>query len=252
VKFLTVFLLVLPLATRAAEHAWTVAVQGGIVNDFQLSLGSCYGHGPYFQDRLTGTISDAFRKGDAVTLFGWSTSELRKSRINWMSGLSYKTRVWVKDSHSLHLSGGVQHWNLPSIKGHATSHSLIAGNLSYAGKVGRVPLFVTQDSYSLTSSTLPVGSLLYTQIQTQSRLLKRDWIEIAVRHGVHHGYSWGFWGANGNRVVRYGASLLVTWKANTFEGGVRQQFGLQDRIPYNRLWTFQVTRQIGGRFGRRG
>jgi len=252
VRFLTLVTLIIPLAASAAEHIWTVAAQGGVSNDFQLSLGSCYGRGPYFQDRLTASVSDAFRKGDAVTFFGWSTSEVRNSRINWMSGLSYRTRVWVKDSHSLHLTGGVQHWNLPSIKGRASSHSLIAGNLSYTGKFGAVPLYVTQDSYSLTSSTLARGSLLYTQIQTQSRLIKRDWIEIALRHGVHHGYSWGFWGADGNRVVRYGASLVVTWKGNTFEGGVRQQFGLQNRIPYNRLWTMQVTRQISGRFGRHG
>ncbi len=129
---------------------------------------------------------------------------------------------------------------------------MIAGTLNYSGKVKRIPVLVQQDSWSLAASTLPTGSLVYTQIQTQSTLLKRDHLELVVRHGVHHTYSWNFYGANGNRVVRYGATLALTWANTTFEGGCRQQFGLQDGIPYNRFWSFQVTRVVSGRFHRRG
>jgi hypothetical protein len=34
----------------------------------------------------------------------------------------------------------------------------------------------------------------------------------------------------------------------TIEVGCRQQFGLQDKIPYNRFWTVLVSRQLSGRF----
>jgi hypothetical protein len=69
-----------------------------------------------------------------------------------------------------------------------------------------------------------------------------------MRHGPQHTDSWGFWGGNGNRVVRYGGSLIAAWKNTNLEFGCRQQFGLQDGIPYNRYRTFQITRQVGGSF----
>lgn len=243
--------LLLPLAVSGADRTWTASVQGGYSNTFQMTLGGCFGQGPYFQDKVTGGIGNLFRTGDSLTVFGWSTTDLPKWRVNWQSGMSYRQRMFAKRGHSLYLSGGVQRWNLPGVKG-GTRDWLIAGNLSYTGKVKSVPVLVNQDSWSLLTSTLPTGSLVYTQIQTQSMLLKRDHVELLVRHGVHHTYSWGFYGANGNRVVRYGAALVLAWKATTFEGGVRQQFGLQDGIPYNRFWSFQLTRQISGRLKRRG
>jgi hypothetical protein len=107
---------------------------------------------------------------------------------------------------------------------------------------------VTSDSFSLLSSTLPLGSLLYTQVLTQHPLVKRGRYQVSLRHGPMHTYSWGFWGANGNRIVRYGVALAVVRSNTTIEFGCRQQFGLQDKIPYNRFWTFLVTRQMSGLF----
>jgi hypothetical protein len=110
-------------------------------------------------------------------------------------------------------------------------------------------LKVSQESWSLLSSTLPKGSLVYTQVNAQHTLYHREHFQVALRHGPHHTYSWGFYGTNGNRVMRYGATLVVVWNGTTFEGGCRQQVGLQDGIRDNRFWTFTVTRQFSGPFG---
>jgi hypothetical protein len=241
----------LPLTSLAADHTWTVTAQGGYSNTFQMTLGGCFGQGPYLQDRLTAGLGNVFRSGDALTVFGWSGTDLPKRRVNWQTGIGYRSRILAKSGHSLLLTGGFQRWNLPGVKT-GTRDWLVAGTLNYSGKIRRLPVLVQQDSWSLLASSLPTGSLVYTQIQTQSTLVKRDRLELLVRHGVHHTYSWNFYGANGNRVVRYGATLILNWKNTTFEGGCRQQFGLQDGIPYNRYWSFQVSRSISGRFGRRG
>ncbi|HEY2014014.1 MAG TPA: hypothetical protein VGH38_10970, partial [Bryobacteraceae bacterium] len=84
---------------------------------------------------------------------------------------------------------------------------------------------------------------------TQHMLWKREKLQLALRHGPHYTYSWGFYGAQGNRVVRYGATLVAQWRGTTFEGGCRQQFGLQDGIRNNRYWSLVVTRQFSGPFG---
>jgi hypothetical protein len=65
-----------------------------------------------------------------------------------------------------------------------------------------------------------------------------------MRQGPAHTYAWGLYGAEGNRVVRYGGSLVATWKGTTLEAGYRQQFALQDKIVNNRYWSFLLTQQI--------
>lgn len=107
-----------------------------------------------------------------------------------------------------------------------------------------LPILISEDSWSLLRSTLPKGSAMYTQINTPHTLLKRGQFQLVLRHGPHHTYAWGFYGAQGNRVVRYGGKLIATWRGTVFEGGCRQQFGLQDGIHNNRYWSILVTRQL--------
>jgi hypothetical protein len=193
------------------------------------------------------SLHNALREGDSVSVFGWNTMDLRTPKRNWMSGLLYRAPVIQSRRHTLLLGGGMERWLLPSVKSGARDW-LASGSLSYATAVKNVPIIVTQDSWSLLRSTLPTGTVLFTQIQTQRPLLKREHAQVALRHGVQHTYAWGFYGAQGNRVVRYGASLALTWNKTVFEGGYRQQFGLQDGIRYNRYWTFGVTRKFAGVF----
>jgi hypothetical protein len=93
-------------------------------------------------------------------------------------------------------------------------------------------------------STLPTGSALYSQVYTQHVLLERRGFQLALREGPANSYSWGLYGIEGNRVVRYGGSLIATWKGTRFEAGYRKQFGLQDGIPNNGYWSFLLTRQV--------
>jgi hypothetical protein len=231
-----------------AARTWTTGVQAGVANTFQMTLGGYFGQGPYVQDRVSGSVNNIWRAGDGVTAFGWSTTDLSTGRVNYQAGVGFKTRVFERGKQSLHLTGGVQRWNLPGVK-NGTRDWLVAGTLNYAAKWGRVPISVSQDSWSLVTSTLPTGSVVYTQIQTQGTLVSREDLQVAVRHGVHHTYSWNFYGASGNRVVRYGAALVLTWRSTSVEAACRQQFGLQDGIPYNRFWHFTVSRQITRPFG---
>jgi hypothetical protein len=233
--------------SKPLEPAWTVSLQGGYASTFQLMLGGTFGDGPDFQNKLTAGISNLLRNGDSLSLYGWSTTDLPSVSPNWQAGFSYKERILHKGRHSVVLGGGAQRWLFPDVKT-GSNDWLATGTVNYATSVKHVPITVTSDSFSLLSSPLPLGSLLYTQIQTQHPLLKRGRYQLSLRHGPMHTYSWGFWGANGNRVVRYGVMLAVVRNNMTIEVGCRQQFGLQDKIPYNRFWTVLVSRQLSGRF----
>lgn len=228
---------------------WSVSLQGGYASTFQLMLGGTFGEGPDFQNKLTAGVSNLLRSGDNLSFYGWSTTDLPSVSPNWQAGFSYKERILRRGRHAVSLGGGVQRWLFPLVKT-GSNDWLATGTVNYSTSVKHVPISVTSDSFSLLASTLPLGSLLYTQIQTQHALLKRGRYQLSLRHGPMHTYSWGFWGANGNRIVRYGAALALAHNNTTVEFGCRQQFGLQDKIAYNRFWTVLVTRQISGRFSK--
>jgi hypothetical protein len=84
---------------------------------------------------------------------------------------------------------------------------------------------------------------IFQLIYTQQRLLRQGDLQLLLREGPQHSYSWGFYGAEGNRIVRYGGCLVLTWRNTSLEAGYRQQFGLQDGIRNNRYWSFLLTRQ---------
>ena len=130
---------------------------------------------------------------------------------------------------------------LPSVKTGANDW-LTHESLTFLSRLGSLPITVTSDSWSLLKSPLPTGTVLHTQVWLQHRLLKREAFEISFRHGPAHTYSWGFYGAQGNRVIRYQTMLGLAWKGATLEGGYRQQFGLQPGIPDNSYWQFAVSR----------
>lgn len=228
-------------------RTWSATLQTGSTPTFQMTLGGMFGDGPDWYNKVTLNLHNAFRNGDTVSIFGWNTLDVRSPRRNWQSGLLYKTRVLQSRSQTLTLGAGVERWLLPSVKSGARDW-LASGYLSYGRSVKGVPIVMTQDSWTMLRSTLPTGTVLFTQIQTQRPVYKGEHTQVALRHGVQHTYSWGFYGTQGNRVVRYGASLALTRNNTVFEGGYRQQFGLQDGIRYNRYWLFSVTRRLGGTF----
>lgn len=226
---------------------WSLALTGGFANTFQMTLGGTYGAGPAFQNRLTAGVNNAFLKGDSLSTFGWSTTDIPSATPNWMAGLLYKAPLLRGKNHSLSLTGGGQRWILPEV-GHRTKDWVVTGNLTYGTTVKRIPVFISEDSYSLVKSNMPTGSELYTQIYADHPLMNRHGLRMALREGPAYTYSWGFYGCIGSRVMRYSGALISSWKGTTLEAGYRQQFGLQDKIPNNRYWSFLFTRQFGGSF----
>ena len=226
---------------------WSLGVTGGFANTFQMTLGGTYGKGPAFQNKLTAGVNNAFLKGDSLSTFGWSTTDVPSATPNWQAGLLYKLSLLRRENHSLSVTGGGQRWILPMV-GHRTKDWVVTGNMTYGTSVKRIPVFISEDSYSLVKSNMPTGHELYSQIYTQHPLMNRHGLRLALREGPAYTYSWGFYGCTGNRVVRYGGSLISSWKETTLEAGYRQQFGLQDKIPNNRYWSLLVARQFGGTF----
>ena len=138
---------------------------------------------------------------------------------------------------------GGQRWVLPLV-GSGAKDWMVTGNLTYGTSVKRLPIFFSEDSYSLLKSTLPTGSALYSQIYAQHRLVNREGFQLALREGPAYSHSWGFYGIEGSRVMRYGGSLIATWRGNSVEGGYRKQFGMQEGVPNNGYWSFSLTRQM--------
>ncbi len=220
---------------------WSTSLQTGLADTFQMALGGTFGEGPAWQSRVSTGIGNAFRPGDSLYVYGWNTFDTRSRSYNWQAGLGYKAPVLKKVGHLLSLGSGVQRWLLPSVKCGANDW-VVAGNLLYQTGVHRAVFLLTGDSWTLASSSLPLGSLLHTQAWLQYELLRRERFRVAFRHGPAHTYSWNFYGANGNRVFRYQTMLAITMKYLSIEGGYRKQWGLQPGIQNNNFWQFAVTR----------
>jgi hypothetical protein len=239
------------VSSAAAKEGplWSVSATGGFTSTFQMVLGSTFGPGQDLQDKLTAGVSNAFLKGDNASVFGWSTTDLSIIVPNWQAGILYKVPVLRRRKQTLFLTVGGQRWLLPLVKT-GSKDWLVTGNLTYGRSLKHLQAFASADSYSLVKSNLPKGSALYSQIYTQHVLLNRHGVNLTLREGPAYTYSWGFYGCNGNRVVRYGASLLTSWKGTTLEAGYRKQFALQDNITNNNYWSFLFTKQFSGPFHR--
>ncbi len=231
----------------ALDPTWTVSFQGGFTNTFQLVLGGMFGKGPDFQDRMAVSLNNVVREGDSLSVFGWDTLDLPGATPNWQGGLLYKTRLLKKGRQALYITGGGQRWVLPLV-GSGAKDWMVTGNLNYLTTVKGLPINISEDFWGLLKSTLPTGSATYTQISTQHVLFKREGFQLALRHGPAYSYSWGFYGVNGSRVMRYTGTLVATWKGNVIEGGCRQQFGLQDDVHNMRYWSILVSRQFNRPF----
>jgi hypothetical protein len=247
---LAVMLLPLIQATVSAQNEprmWTTTVQTGMTDTFQLFNGGTFGNGPNWQNRVTTGIGNLVAKGDALSVYGWDTLDVRTNRYNWQAGLGYKRPVWKRGGRTITLGSGVQRWLFPSVKC-GTNDWLIPGNLAYQDAFSkRTTLLMTSDSLTLLKSTLPTGTLLHSQAWLQTKLIKRESVEVTFRHGPAHTYSWNFYGANGNRVFRYQTMLAISHGPYTLEGGYRKQWALQPGIPQNGYWQFTISRTMSSR-----
>ena len=221
----------------------STSVQTGLTDTFQLLLGGMFGEGPAWQNRVTTGVSNIFYPGDTLSIYAADSFDTRCYRNNWQFGMGYKRAIFKKGAHLLTLGSGVQRWLFPMVKS-GSNDWLLPGNLAYQAKGRRFSFTASGDSFTLLKSSLPMGSLVHSQGLIQYSILDRDGIKIAFRNGPAHTYSWNFWGANGNRVIRYQTMLTITIRAVTFEGGYRKQWGLQAGIRDNNYWQVAVARTL--------
>lgn len=230
-----------PVRAQAASPRWTTTIQSGLADTFQLTLGGLFGPGPGWQSRLTTGVLDAFTKGDALTVYGWDTYDVRNRSHDFQAGIGYRRPVWRHKAQSLQLGSGWQYWRFPSVKTGAND-LLIPGNLIYQTRAGKVGILATADSWTLLRSPLTKGSLVHTQVWASHGVWKNDKVSVVFKHGPAHTYSWDFYGTNGHRVMRYQTSLAIAKGPYTLEGGYRKQWGLQKGIPDNNFWQFSLSR----------
>lgn len=210
---------------------------------FQLTLGGMFGEGPAWQNKVQVNLNNAIVEGDAVSVYGWNTHDVPSHSNDWDAGIWYRMPLWSHRGQLLQGGASLQKWRFPSVKT-GTNDWLVGGNLTYSSKLFGLPVVAMSDSRTLLHSPLPKGTLLHSQGYMQHKVYKSDAVQVLLRHGPQHTWSWNFYGTNGNRVVRYGAMAVVIWKDTTFEGGYRKQFGMQPGIPDNRYWQFQVTQSF--------
>ena len=235
-----------PILTSAADPParrvqWVTTLQTGAADTFQLTLGGVFGEGPAWQNRVDSGLSNLFTKSDSLFVYGANSFDAPSRVNNWQAGLGYRRPVWQRGKHEFTFTGGLQHWLFPAVKT-GTNDWLTYENLTYRTTAWKFPFFVTNDSWSLLKSPLPLGTLLHTQAWLEHPLFKKESVRISFRHGPAQTYSWGFYGTNGYRVFRYQTMLAISWKSNRVEGGYRKQWGMQPGIPDNPYWQVSVSR----------
>jgi hypothetical protein len=229
-----------PLKTR-----FSAVVQSGFAETFQLTLGGTFGEGPALQNRLTLNIDNALRRGDRVVLTGWSTFDIPGHHPDWLAGFTYRPGSLSEKRTRSSLSYGIgfQRWRFPSVLGGAQDW-LVAADLNWQSRLPLSPWATSEFWYNFHSN-LPVGQLLYSQAGVQHQVWKNDRVRFTYKHGGAFTQSWGFYGKNGTRVVRYTGTLAAAFGPHTLEAGVRPQHGLQPGIPNNTFWIFTYARRFG-------
>ena len=222
---------------------WTTVLQTGLADRFQLTLGGLFGNGPAWQSRFESGLSNLWTPGDSLFLYGAESFDLDAKRSDWQAGFGYRRPVLNRPRHSLTASLGFQHWEFANVLS-GTRDWLAHENLTWRSRHRPFALNVTADSWTLLHSSLPRGSLIHTQVWMEHSLWSKDTTQILFRHGPAHTYSWGFYGTQGHRIVRYQTAISLAVGATRFEVGLRQQLGLQPRIPDNQFWHFLVSRSI--------
>src|SRR5579871_6274016 len=102
-------------AGETSPRTFTLSVTTGLASTFQMPLGGSFGSGPAFMDTMTASLNNAFRTGDAVSVFGWNSTDLPSSIPDWQGGLRYQTPLLRRGRHSLDLNYGIQRWCLPNV-----------------------------------------------------------------------------------------------------------------------------------------
>lgn len=230
-------------ASSRLPRRWNVSLQTGFAETFQLTLGGTFGEGPAWQNKATVGLSNVFASGDSAFVFGWNTLDTPSHNYDWQAGGGYKTAPMKFGRHSLQFTGGIQRWVLPSVATGAKDW-LAAGNATYQVKVWKAPFVATGDSWTLLASTLPKGSLLHSQFYNVQPVYRSDNLQVSVKHGPQHTWSWNFYGTNGNRVIRYQAGVMITFRGNMVEAAYRKQWGRQPGIPSNNYWVACYTRSF--------
>jgi hypothetical protein len=219
-----------------------VAIQSGLAATFQLNLGSTFGDGPAWQNRLILDFPNAVTKGDALTVHGWMTTDTPSRRRDWIVGAGYRAPALRIGRGSVMVTAGWHRWLFPSVLGGVKDHLIALGGVYRAQ--WKLPVTVTADHWANVSSTLRKGHLTLMQANVAHLLHEGRGAKLVLRHGPSMSYSRRFWDRPGWRVFRYGGSLALESKAYTLEGAIRQQAAIAPRVPDNTYWSVLLTRRL--------
>ncbi|MFN0168629.1 MAG: hypothetical protein ACKV22_19565 [Bryobacteraceae bacterium] len=223
---------------------WSAAIQTGIAQVMQLSLGGTFNQGPAQQNRLTVTRTSLFRSADSLQLYGWTTTDLRKASVDFETGFRYRAPLRRFAGGTMVGGTGLEHWNYPSVL--TGTRDLVLD--SYLGWIGgeRFPVTLSGNGKTLLVSDLPRGTFVCVQAQHTFRLFRRRGVSLSIQHGPAYVYSWGLYGRVGHRVLRYYATPQLSRGRWTVEFMARPQAGLQPYIPDNGYWFISFIRRFGG------
>ena len=209
----------------------------------QLSLGALFNQGPAQQNRLTVVRSGWLRSGDSLQFYGWSTTDLRKARTDFETGVRYRAPLLRIGRGMLTGGGGLEHWNFPSVLG-STRDLTLDSFIGWSGGE-KVPVSLSANGKTLLRSNLPLGTFVCLQALHTQRLGSFRGNRLSIQHGPAYVYSAGLYGRDGHRVLRYYGTVSITRGRWGVEAMLRPQFGLQRGIPDNKYWSFSILRRFG-------
>lgn len=232
----------LPPTSRSASR-WSATWQSGVSQGMQLSLGALFNEGPAQQNRLTVTRSGLLRTGDSLQFYGWSTTDLRQAHTDFETGFRYRAPIRRIAYGTLVAGAGLEHWNFPSVLG-GTRDLTLDSFLGWSGGE-KVPISLSANGKTLLRSDLPRGTFVCVQALHTQKLGAFRGNGFALQHGPAYVYSYGLYGRDGQRVLRYYGTATVSRGRWAIEAMFRPQLGLQPGIPDNKYWSVGILRHFG-------
>lgn len=218
----------------------TGKLTSGFNEGFQLALGGIFSQGVNFQNTATIDVNNLFADGDLLRFVGTNHYDTGTSKRDWLGAFNYVKPLLSWEGGKLVGTVGYHIWQFPSVLNSDKILSVLDSGLIWTHQ-GPVSLMLDANVKTLLVGPRGVGGQVYYIRGTASHpIIHKPELSLALVHGPSYAYANGILGIHGHRIIRYEVGMTLQYGNWGVESIYRPQFALQNGIPENRFWGFDI------------